>query len=622
MPKFPVIQTQVADPARAAQYGAPDVVPVQPQEPQQLQRLGQAMEQSGQQFSALAADRQRRIDLAAHTEREAAAKEIEIAKFSEFGKLQGKAAVDGFDGYMKEMEKRHEAAIRSAPTGPQRDWLQAELRNVRLKLLGEATNHRDRELRTWRVGGASASLQQSIKTAIAMHGSPDDDSNAQDVADKARELAALQGASDEQTNMLVAQGISDMHVGRVGKLLADKRTAEAATYLASHKNEISQESYEREEKVTKAAVIEDVARNAYQSAGTFEERVRAVDELPGLSDTDRDSARRHLQQLQANEDRENARIAVDVQREADAWNAANPFLDMQIENPGLYARVAKYDVNPERKRVNNQQFIDATRTPEGMRKLRAMAPEQLEATLNRYTTSSTAESIKALVVGDQSTLSILQNTKDLATAIGIDTKDDEVFNSWRRNTIDPLVDAERTKLGRPLTPTEFQEKVVSPLMQDKVLIEGMFGYTEMPVIQAQQQGYMPIDKPETLGVDESLDVKNATVAVRVGGETVRLSQIPMQERRKIREAYRQEWIAQRGSSSTMPQMTAIEEATRWVRDGRVGDKAKRVANNMRIPGVGWGVGDLNQEDLPPLPDRSGEPDEYLIPGIKQAELPK
>ena len=171
MPKFPVIQSQVADPARAAQYSAPDVVPVQPQEPQQLQRLGQAMEQAGQQFSALAADRERRINLAAHTEREAAAKEIEIAKFSEFEQLEGQAAVKAFKSYSDEMVKRHEAAVRSAPEGPQREWLQNSLRQMRVRLLNSATSHRDKELRTWRIGGASASLQQSIKTAIAMHGS-------------------------------------------------------------------------------------------------------------------------------------------------------------------------------------------------------------------------------------------------------------------------------------------------------------------------------------------------------------------------------------------------------------------------------------------------------------------
>ena len=572
MPRFPVIQTQVADPARAAQYSAPDVAPVQPQEPQQLLRLGQAMEQAGQQFSALAADRERRINLAAHTEREAAAKEIEIAKFSEFGKLEGKAAVDGFDSYMKEMEKRHEAAIRSAPAGPQREWLQQSLRQQRVQLLNSATSHRDKELRTWRIGGASASLQQSIKTAIAMHGSPDDDSNAQDVADKARELAALQGASDEQTNMLVAQGISDMHVGRVDKMLADSRTAEAATYLASHKNEISQESYDKTEKVTKAAVIEGTARELTSNFYRFEDRLKWVNEKFQGSADDKESLRRHLMQQANLQDAADAQVAADVEKRARQWMAENPELDIMRDAPELAAEVTRYGVDVRRTRTTNQKWLDEFYAAPTSRldSLRALDDNQLHRYLSSRLDAHDEATVTKFLRGDQSGASIGERTKVLARQLGIlpsDNRDarpeeNRAFDAWVANTIDPMIRKRRDELKRDLNVDDFQKLIVDPIMRDKVWTDAGRN-RQLPLMQLQQEKLAPVDDPLT-PKDESLDFDAYnSLYVEVGGQQVYLREVPLVERKRIRDAWS---ILHPGE-----QMTVEAEVAEWVKNGRIGD---------------------------------------------------
>ena len=572
MPRFPVIQTQVADPARAAQYSAPDVAPVQPQEPQQLLRLGQAMEQAGQQFSALAADRERRINLAAHTEREAAAKEIEIAKFSEFGKLEGKAAVDGFDSYMKEMEKRHEAAIRSAPAGPQREWLQQSLRQQRVQLLNSATSHRDKELRTWRIGGASASLQQSIKTAIAMHGSPDDDSNAQDVADKARELAALQGASDEQTNMLVAQGISDMHVGRVDKMLADSRTAEAATYLASHKNEISQESYDKTEKVTKAAVIEGTALELTSRFYRFEDRLKWVNEKFQGSADDKESLRRHLMQQANLQDAADAQVAADVEKRARQWMAENPELDIMRDAPELAAEVTRYGVDVRRTRTTNQKWLDEFYAAPTSRldSLRALDDNQLHRYLSSRLDAHDEATVTKFLRGDQSGASIGERTKVLARQLGIlpsDNRDarpeeNRAFDAWVANTIDPMIRKRRDELKRDLNVDDFQKLIVDPIMRDKVWTDAGRN-RQLPLMQLQQEKLAPVDDPLT-PKDESLDFDAYnSLYVEVGGQQVYLREVPLVERKRIRDAWS---ILHPGE-----QMTVEAEVAEWVKNGRIGD---------------------------------------------------
>ena len=587
MPRFPVIQTQVADPARAAQYSAPDVAPVQPQEPQQLLRLGQAMEQAGQQFSALAADRERRINLAAHTEREAAAKEIEIAKFSEFGKLEGKAAVDGFDSYMKEMEKRHEAAIRSAPAGPQREWLQQSLRQQRVQLLNSATSHRDKELRTWRIGGASASLQQSIKTAIAMHGSPDDDSNAQDVADKARELAALQGASDEQTNMLVAQGISDMHVGRVDKMLADSRTAEAATYLASHKNEISQESYDKTEKVTKAAVIEGTARELTSNFYRFEDRLKWVNEKFQGSADDKESLRRHLMQQANLQDAADAQVAADVEKRARQWMAENPELDIMRDAPELAAEVTRYGVDVRRTRTTNQKWLDEFYAAPTSRldSLRALDDNQLHRYLSSRLDAHDEATVTKFLRGDQSGASIGERTKVLARQLGIlpsDNRDarpeeNRAFDAWVANTIDPMIRKRRDELKRDLNVDDFQKLIVNPILQDKVWQSVTGRDVQRPLAQFQQSGAAPVDDPLT-PQDESQDFSAYnSFYVNVGGQEVYLRDVPLEQRKAIREDF--------ANANPGQQMTVEEEIKRWVEGGRKGDLKPKFDAEKKTAGM-------------------------------------
>lgn len=573
MPKFPVIQTQVADPSRAAQYSAPNVVPVQPQEPQQLQRLGQAMEQAGQQFSALAADRERRINLAAHTEREAAAQEAEIAKFSEFEQLEGQAAVKAFKSYSDEMVKRHEAAVRSAPEGPQREWLQNSLRQMRVRLLNSATSHRDKELRTWRIGGASASLQQSIKTAIAMHGSPDDDSNAQDVADKARELAALQGASDEQTNMLVAQGISDMHVGRVDKMLADPaRTAEAAAYLATHKNEISQESYDKTEKVTKAAVIEGTARELTSNFYRFEDRLKWVNEKFQGSADDKESLRRHLMQQANLQDAADAQVAADVEKRARQWMAENPELDIMRDAPELAAEVTRYGVDVRRTRTTNQKWLDEFYAAPTSRldSLRALDDNQLHRYLSSRLDAHDEATVTKFLRGDQSGASIGERTKVLARQLGIlpsDNRDarpeeNRAFDAWVANTIDPMLRKSRDQLKRDLNADDFQKLIVDPIMRDKVWTDAGRN-RQLPLMQLQQEKLAPVDDPLT-PKDESLDFDAYnSLYVEVGGQQVYLREVPLVERKRIRDAWS---ILHPGE-----QMTVEAEVAKWVKNGRIGD---------------------------------------------------
>lgn len=606
----------------SGQFAAPTAGPMQDASGQQLQQLGQSLQQAGASASRIGMEVQADLDEGFLLESDAIASE-EVRKFvGEYQQRAGLDAIESFEDTHKGLKDRLRNLGETARSPQQQQALDRRLAQRFQDASDRMVTHRDRAIKDRAIGGADAGRKESIKDYYDSLGNPEDMALHRTLAmDRMAELSRMRGDDEATARMAMLATTTAMHAGAADSMLKAGRAQEAEAYLKQWKDEIDPLARAEIMATTRAAVIEDMARNAFGAADTFTERKRFIDEAEDMTPKEQESATRHLVQMQDQESRENARIALDVKRQADEWNSANPFLDMRSENPALYSQVAKYGVTSERERVNVQQFIDESRTAEGMRRLRALSPEQLDETLARFTTSSTGEQIKAMVLGDQSTVTILQNTKELAGSIGVDVKDEDAFNRWRRNTIDPLVDAESTKLGRKLTPTEFQKLVVNPLMGDKVLVDGFFGYTEMPVIQAQQEGYLPIDNPAT-EVDESLDVKNATVAVRVDGQVVRLAQIPMDQRRKIREAYRQEWVAQRGSAATMPQMTAAEEAARWVRGGRVGDKAKRAAEDMRVPGVGWGVGDLNRADLPPLPDRSGEPDEYLIPGVQQAELPK
>ena len=641
MPTVPVIQTQVANVGGIGGYSAPQAAPVIDQRPQMIQQAGQAMSQSAEQWAQLEAQRRRRADIAANAERSAAIGEQDIEADAAYGRLEGKAAYEGFQGYIDSRDKRYKAALESAPEGPQREWLRQRLAQERQRFYNSAVVHREKQTFVWRKASATAEATTAQQKAVSMWASPDADSLVEEARDKWGEIADKAGLDDKAKQQFVSANMSNLHAQTLDVMLNEQRLGQATKYFAENGAEIDPVAKSRIGAKLKAKAVEETARaiDADPNLTTFDSRMQAVDKLvtgdPAkvMSSEDEQSLRRHLMQFEEQRQTQFAIQGQEARKEAEQFLAQNPHLTVAELPSDLLERVRTFNVQVKRA-VSNPEFKAAMRTEEGMRRLRMMSPERLAFELQNNLTPSEASDAEKLVIGDQTGYTINQLTRALAIESGVIPAqsargqagiDDQALLNWERNTIAPLVDAARTKLGRPLNVREFEE-LIRPLQEDKVWKKATtFGADwaskdeEMTVLKAQslKEGGLPIDNPATRDVDESLDVSNNAFYVKVGGEEVRLSSIPMQVRRKIREAYRQEWVAQHGSADGMPMLTAAEEARRWVIDGRVGDKsAKSTGREDRIPGVGWGVGDLNREDLPDLAGSSDLPDQYILPGIK------
>ena len=172
MPTVPVIQTQVANVGGIGGYSAPQAAPVIDQRPQMIQQAGQAMSQSAEQWAQLEAQRRRREDIAASTERSAAIGTQDIEKVAGLQRLQGREAVEAFDGFVADMDKRYKAALEAAPEGNQREWLRQHLARERERLYATAVSHREKQTVVWRAAAATADEEQAQQKAVAMWSSP------------------------------------------------------------------------------------------------------------------------------------------------------------------------------------------------------------------------------------------------------------------------------------------------------------------------------------------------------------------------------------------------------------------------------------------------------------------
>lgn len=588
MPRAPITPSVVAGPVGRVAYTGQDVAQVQPQQPgmlvqqgQQLQRLGGALEdvaevQRLKQVHALAVESDTKFAEAARTRK------------SDFGKLQGRAAVDGFKDYEKAL-RDSAANLLQGVDDPTAKRVIQERADARIQQeLNWATAHRDQQQEVWLKGSTTAAFQgatEDYKVAVA-NGDPDADRFFGTALLYRSQLDKMEGLDEHQQRITKLAATTMLHGGAVDGMIERKEFGKATEYLAKHKGEIAQDFFDNRAKQAKAGVLEDMARNAFQAAGTFEERKRLIDEAEDLSPDDQRSALRNLQQLQANEDRENARIGVDVEARARQWMAANPQLDIMQDNPALAAEVVRYGVDVKRTRTTDQRWLNDfyAAPPAALERLRSLDDNQLHLELAPRLSPHDEATVTKFLRGDQSGASIGERTTVLARQLGIlpntgrDAKPSETraFNAWVAGTIDPLIRKTRDQLKRDLNTEDFQKLIVDPIMRDKVWTDSGRN-RQLPLMQLQQQGAAPVDDPLT-PADESLDfAAYNSLYVEVGGQQVYLREVPLKERKDIRDA----WAIRHPG---VP-MTVEAEIADWVRMGRKGDLKPKFDAESKTAGM-------------------------------------
>ena len=564
------------------QFSAPNVVPMQDATGPQLQNLGQSLQSAGKAATRIGADVQAELDQGFLMEADAIASE-EVRKH--VGELRQKAGLDAIESFepLHRTLKDRLFNLRDSARSPQQRRAVDRLLAQRFSDASDAmVSHRDRAARDHAIGGAEASRLAAVNDYHAAIGNPEDMELARQIAlDRTAELSRLRGEDGDMARLAMLDTTTRLHLGATSSLLQAGRSGDAEAYLAQWKGEMGAEDYAKAKATTRAAVIEDMARNAYGAADNFTDRKRFIDEAEDLTPKEQESAVRHLKLLQDRQDAIDADVAQDVERRALEWRATHPGLSID-DNPALAAEVRQYGVTL--KRVTDERFLAAFEqaTPEQFREWRSMTDAQLHREFAPFTDAHDEGRIMKVIRGDESGAKIDDHIKLLAKQIGLlpaipygqsemREEESQKFLNWKLNTIGPMLQSLADELKRPPTPREVQERIVNPILEDRVWrnvsalgADWMAADAEMPLMRAQLIGAAPVDNPLTKE-DEGADFsKYQDLYVNVGAERVMLRDIPLEVRESIRKTWRED-PAKRGRWLTVEQ-----EAREWINLGRPG----------------------------------------------------
>jgi len=362
------------------------------------------------------------------------------------------------------------------------------------------------------------------------------------------------------------------------------RLGEAVAYWDRNKKDVRDVAATQKVDATlKALTIEQGAQEIAARIPDLDNQLRYLEANgSNLTKDDKDSAVRHLMQIDARRQAVAAAQSNDVRKQILEFQRDNPTLAVKDKNPDLARRAAELNVVVARE-VANPDFVAFMNTTEGQRDLQSKPTAMLENILSSNLPPEQAKAEFKRITGDQSGFTIDNLTTALAIDVGVIPVNAErnkagerqqALLKWQEATIAPLVNAASKKLGRPLNPREFQELIVNPIMQDKVMVQvssPLFGAdwlakdTPTTVMAAQRAGLLPLDRddPSTPGIDESAYTEaHQKVYVQTSKGPVYLREIPMDERRKIRK----DWEATHGGE----QLSAAQEAEIWVLGGKRG----------------------------------------------------
>lgn len=572
----------------SGQFASPTVAPAQDFSGQQLQQVGLSLQKAGASASRIGQEVQADLDQGFLLEADAMASE-EVRKFvGEYQQRAGLDAIEAFEDTHKGLKDRLRNLGNTARSPEQRQALDRRLAQRFQDASDRMATHRDRAIKDRAIGGAEAGRLAAVNDYLDSLGNPEDMALHRALAmDRTAELSRMRGEDGDAARLSMLDTTTRMHIGAAAALLQAGRAQEAETYLNEWKKrgEIGAEAFSRAQATTRAAVIEDMARNAFQAGDTFDERMKFIDEAEDLTPTEQEAARRHLRQFEQQQNANEALVANGVENELRQWMAEHPFNDPS-DNPELFAKATRYNVRMER---NPDTIVEFERQLESMPaesdrtevlsldKLQQMTDGQLLRFLGRGLSDFDRRRWFAFVRGDQDVVGRQDRIKRAAEVMGLVTEPGQIIDKSARaanaaalNTFEQHVDKQIKRLRidkkRDLSNDEIQKEVLDPMIADKVTVDTWGpGVEVMPVYRAQVDGYLPVDDPNTPD-DESLSVSSQDVYVDIDGKMEPLYQIPAQERRRLQL----DWDKREQKRGSNRQMTAEDLMKGWIEAGRPG----------------------------------------------------
>lgn len=355
MPRIPLPSVQQTT-SQAGQFSAPGVVPFQDTTGQQLQQAGQAMQQSGAQVSAMAAELQDQYD-------EARAKEADLALAYDVdthvgGYLQSVGKDATGDARQKALDAVQERR-RSIEAGLGNDMQRRMFRQAADSRLLRASSvsgaHEARQTRVFAGSQAAARAEAAGREAFDalmandMKGFQDKKLLMLREVDAA---ATITGAGDDEKANLRLGATTQLHASIVKKLVDGGHATPARDYLEGAKDEIAPEARTQLEGLVQKATVDkqsfDAARWSSNLGGTLPEQIERLNQLVEDKSTSlpievRDAAEARLRSMEQVDYQSRARVGNETQDAAMAYATLNrvrtfeelpPQMRTALENSG------------------------------------------------------------------------------------------------------------------------------------------------------------------------------------------------------------------------------------------------------------------------------------------------
>jgi hypothetical protein len=475
--------------------------------------MGEAFQQAGQQWGDYAAGIQKRQDIAETEEQFNKTAEDDNNEFAKFSALKGKAAVDAFESFDKSQQQRYRVALERAKNETQRQWLKEKLGDRRVQVLGRATAHKEGQLAVYRYGVAESATRQAVSDAVTFADGSDGASYFAAVRDRATEQAQLAGVDPEPVAKLA---VSDAHVGIAQRYIDNDKPGEAGKWLADHQQEMDPDAFAKANRVARGRFVEWGARQLDQNVPDIRQRMGVIEEWKEagrINGDEAESARRHVLQLEDVRQKQQAEEQQVARQQAEAWLRANPLLSLE-QAPQLAQEVMRTGAMPRAVQSTIPGYRDSLdRIP--IQAFQKMSDAQLDNVLSRGLSPSDAKEFKAIVRGDFTTLSTERRVKDTLVSLIGPKPNGDAGDTWdaQRAQFDQIIDKRVRALSQELrhepSPVEIQERILDPMLMDKVKFNEWSLWNldpEMPLMGAILRGKIPTDQAGRANYGEAGEV--------------------------------------------------------------------------------------------------------------------
>ena len=361
--RIPLPTVPVSTQKSQGQFSAPTVAPIQDATAQTIQQFGQSLMSAGANASRIGADLQADLDQGFLMESDAIASEVTRGVVGKYRQLAGLPAIEQFEDMHEGLRTQLRNLGDTARSPEQRQRLERILAQRMQDASDSMAAHRDGEVRSRAIGGASAGVAAAVEDYRAALGNPEDMQLARSLAiQRQQELSRLKGEDGDMARLAMLETTTKLHVGAINSLLAAGGASEARAYLEKHGGEIAQDAKAQASKVVKVAGVADKAQRLVdEMAGrgmSYADQIQSIDGLfqnGTLNVEERDEAEQRATRADTMTRRAQAAEAADVLTAGEQFLASGKPL---TDDPQLYSRAEKAGVLPQLLQFEKSRRLD------------------------------------------------------------------------------------------------------------------------------------------------------------------------------------------------------------------------------------------------------------------------